>query len=199
MQGGGGRRAEQVGDVGGGEAVIVVGKVVVHRHLAPFLQDGLDFGQAQAPQQGADLVPVHGPVVSHRAGREDPHRFLVEQAGEEDLRRQAEEFRLLQGVRQARGPVPAVRVAVVGVGQLLQEQAGGALAVGGQPQARRGLLGLGQVVLEHGGDGIPFQGCVALEGLGQFGNVQGQEQLAVPQEGGQGPRQEAGLGLGIAP
>jgi hypothetical protein len=71
----------------------------------------------------------------------------VEQAVQQLLGRGGQQFGLAQGLEQGAGARPAVLVAFV-ARQLLQQQAGGAIAVGGQQQAGRQLLGLAEVVLE---------------------------------------------------
>ena len=75
-----------------------------------------------------------------------------------------QELFFAQGVEQGAGAVPAIGITFV-AWQLLQHQAGGALAVGRQQQASGQLLGLAEVVLESFGQGRGVQAHQALVAL----------------------------------
>jgi hypothetical protein len=76
-------------------------------------------------------------------------------------------------------PIPAVGVAQVGAGHLLQEKATCAVVVGVQPQRCRLLFGLFEIVLEHGCNRFALKRHQTLVWRGGFVRLERHDQMTV--------------------
>ncbi|KAG1461180.1 hypothetical protein G6F57_014191 [Rhizopus arrhizus] len=108
---------------------------------------GTGFVLAQRLQHRCDPFTRAGAGEGQRLAAHQLGLLFVEQAVQQLLGRGGQQFGLAQGLEQGAGAGPAVLVTFV-ARQLLQQQAGGAGAVGGQQQAGGQLFGLAEVVLE---------------------------------------------------
>ena len=140
--------AEQGGDFARIETVILAAELAADPCLAAA---GFDRSRGLILAQRDD----HRRHPFARAGAAEaqglrPHgfgRFLVEQAMDQLVRSQRQQFVAAQGLEQCADPVPAVFVAFV-AGQFLQHQTGRVAAVAGQQQAGRQLFGAAEIALE---------------------------------------------------
>src|SRR6185436_11596108 len=185
---------EQLGDRVRVEAVFVVAHLVADHDFALLGKYSLDFGAPEAAQHVFHLLLVVRAVVLHGIKTEDAHQLFREYACQQIVGLRIARLVEREGVGEVLDPVPAVGIAGVCAGQLLEQQAAERAAVGVEAQERLELLRLREVMLENLLHRLALERHQALVDAAAFHVLQGHGEAAVAQ---QLPLAEGRLLLGL--